>query len=229
MIFPSQFRWYFTFAVILIAILFSAMTISYQVAIASITDGTLSEACNQILIDKASLWKFLDSGVDLQSSDWQTIEFEDEAWSEGLAELGYGDEDEQTVLSFGGDKNEKHLTTYLRHSFFVEESSEYESFTIDFLVDDGAVIYLNGKEVLRFNMPGGKINAFTRAVSTVSGKAEEVFHHALVESHLMLDKDNVLAVEIHQRSHTSSDLSFDLRLKGSFSCGSPAPVYEFIE
>jgi hypothetical protein len=82
------------------------------------------------------------------------------------------------------------------------------------LRDDGAVVYLNGSEVFRSNMPTGTIDYETRAASRVTRKDEKHFFSGPVDVGLLTPGDNVLAVEIHQHRPTDSDLSFDLQLIG---------------
>jgi hypothetical protein len=50
---------------------------------------------------------------------WNLLMFDDRAWSSGPAQLGYGDGDESTVLSFGPDVNNKFVTSYFRQMFLV--------------------------------------------------------------------------------------------------------------
>ena len=77
-----------------------------------------------------------------------------------------------------------------------------------------AVIYLNGFELQRSNMPDGIVSYLTFAASAVSGDAEDAFFDYYVVSDLLRTGENVLAVEIHQTSVTSSDISFDLEVLG---------------
>ena len=50
---------------------------------------------------------------------------------------------------------------------------------------------------------------------------ESVFFTSAIDSSLLLDGPNVLAVEIHQANRTSSDISFDLSLTGTGPTGPP--------
>src|SRR4026207_484645 len=74
------------------------------------------------LISTGAVWKYLDNGSD-QGTAWRAISFNDSAWTNGPAELGYGDSTdgrpEATVISFGPDANNKYITTYFRRSFNV--------------------------------------------------------------------------------------------------------------
>src|ERR1051325_588055 len=57
-----------------------------------------------------STWKYLDNGTD-QGSAWQSLLFDDSSWKSGPAELGYGDGDEGTVVSYGSSSSHKYITT----------------------------------------------------------------------------------------------------------------------
>ena len=78
--------------------------------------------------------------------------------------------------------------------------------------DDGAVVYLNGVEIFRSNMPTGAIHNGTPAVDGVTGDEETNFHSKVISSALLLGGTNVVAAEVHQNGTNSSDLSFDLEL-----------------
>jgi hypothetical protein len=178
---------------------------------------------------EGSSWKYNDSGNDL-GSDWRMPDYEDSAWAEGDAELGYGDGDETTVVSYGGDPDNKHTTTYFRHAFYpgVSEATETTGF-FQLRRDDGAVVYLNGEEVFRSNMPDGEITFDTFSVDFAGGDAESNWNEYTVPITLQPGA-NVLAVEIHQFSLNSSDISFDLTLSAYapleqiFSMQNPLPV-----
>jgi len=163
-------------------------------------------------IPVGAIWKYLDDGSD-QGTAWRAPSFNDSGWASGPAELGYGDGDEATevddgaVLGIGVNP-----TTYFRTSFQGKDIANVSTLQIRLLRDDGAIVYLNGTEVVRSNMPSGTINYDDYADETVSGSAEEVFQsYTLPASHLVTGT-NVIAVEIHQRGSTSSDISFNLEL-----------------
>lgn len=172
-------------------------------------------------------WKFLDSGID-QGTTWRANAFSDATWAAGNAELGYGDGDEATVVSYGGiaNANTKYTTTYFRKAFNVVNPANYSSITFDLLVDDGAVVYLNGIEVYRQNMPAGTIlySTFASAASGDPGVPAENAWTTVPSSALLLSSlqtgINVIAVEVHQNSLTSSDISFNFRFTGVTSATS---------
>jgi hypothetical protein len=186
--------------------------VAILVAIVGIASG--SAEADTILVPSGSAWRYLDDGSD-QGTAWRESAFADSSWLEGPAQLGYGDGDEATVVGYGPDPNSKYVTTYFRHTFDVPDPSQYVCLLLKVMRDDGAVVYLNGQEITRSNMPGGVIGYLTFAASTVSGDDEDAFFEAYLDPSYLSTGTNVLAAEIHQTSRTSSDISFDLELSGS--------------
>ena len=84
------------------------------------------------------------------------------------------------------------------------------------------VVYVNGKEVFRDNLPDGTITFNTFALTAVGGADETTFFDASLEG-VVLSRENVIAVELHQANATSSDTSFDLKLDGKIAPGNQAP------
>jgi hypothetical protein len=158
-----------------------------------------------------SVWKYYDKGP-IPGTDWRAVSFDDSAWQAGPAQLGYGDGDEVTKVSYGSDLNNKNIATYFRHAFTVSDPSAYKTLDLQLLRDDGAVVYLNGEEVLRSNMPTGDITPSVTALTAIGGDGEKKWTHASIFPAQLVPGKNVLAVEIHQANPTSSDISFDLEL-----------------
>ncbi len=165
-----------------------------------------------------AVWKFKDNGSD-QSTQWRARNFDDSAWASGPSELGYGDSPATTV-SYGPSSSNKYITTYFRHHFNVANPADYHGLTLKLLVDDGCVIYLNGAEVVRRNMPAGDVDYRTLASTPVAGADESTFFTYSLPASVLAAGDNVLAVEVHQVAANSSDLSFDLGLTASSHSGS---------
>ncbi|MFC7645725.1 hypothetical protein ACFQX6_37775 [Streptosporangium lutulentum] len=74
------------------------------------------------------------------------------------------------------------------------------------------MVYLNGVEILRSNMPAGTVTAQTFASGTVGDADESAWYSTPVNPGLLRTGQNVLAVEVHQAAANSSDVSFDARL-----------------
>ena len=164
-------------------------------------------------IAKGAIWRYLDNGSD-QGTAWQVNTFDDSSWQSGAAQLGYGDGDETTVVGYGSSSSSKYITTYFRFQFHVQDASQYQKLQLDLLRDDGVVVYLNGSEVLRDNMPSGAITYQTLSSSTIAGSDESLFTRHELSSADLITGTNTLAVEVHQRDGISSDISLDLALTG---------------
>jgi len=173
--------------------------------------GLISEPT--VFVEKGATWKYNDSGIDL-GQDWINPTYDHSSWATGKAELGYGDGDETTVVGYGPDSNHKYPTTYFRRYFVLTDIAQIEGLKLELVRDDGAVIYLNGQEVVRSNMPAGNIFYTTFANDYVSDTAESNFLQFKINKNLLEIGPNLLAVEIHQANESSSDLSFNLVLTG---------------
>lgn len=156
-------------------------------------------------------WKYDDSGTDRSATNWTSATFNDSDWAYGNATLGYGNGNETTTLSYGADANNKHTTYYLRNIFEVQDYTQYDSLVFDVRRDDGAIVYVNGTEAFRMNMPTGSVTAATLATAAVDG-ADETKYYRVKTANLLKNGTNVIAVELHQASLTSEDLSFDMEV-----------------
>jgi len=179
---------------------------------AQIKLGLMDKPAN--VIKRGAMWQYWDAG-EAPAPGWSGVDFDADAWSQGAAQLGYGEGDEKTEISFGGDKGDKHMAAYFRHEFEIveAEAAQIESLHISLVRDDGAVVYLNGKEIARDFMPEGEIEFRTPAVDFVPNDIEqESIWIDVPEGVGLRAGKNVVAVEIHQSDRASSDLSFDMEL-----------------
>jgi chitodextrinase len=170
------------------------------------------------LIVAGSNWRYLDNGSN-QGTAWRASGFDDSSWANGNAQFGYGDGDEITTVGFGPNANQKYVTTYFRRSFNVSNPALVAGLGLRLLRDDGAVVYINGTEVARSNMPAGTITNTTLAPANIDGAAEATFVPSTFGPGALVAGTNTVAVEIHQNSRTSSDLSFDLALDAEMNIG----------
>jgi VCBS repeat-containing protein len=176
--------------------------------------STPTRTADQILIAPGSAWRYNDSGTNLGTA-WTSPSYVDTSWPSGNAQLGYGDGDETTVISYGSSTTNRRITYYFRRSFAVTDPSTVGALSLRFLRDDGCVIYLNGVEVARSNMPSGAITYTTLAPVAIGGADESAWLEAPIDPSRLVAGNNVLAVEVHQQSATSTDVSFDLELRAT--------------
>jgi predicted MPP superfamily phosphohydrolase len=157
------------------------------------------------LVNFGSSWSYYDNQNEPSnqgSFDWNDVSYNNATWSTGNAQLGYGDGDEVTVT------NSNAYTTYFRHSFNVTDPNLYADLNLDLTYDDGAVVYLNGTEIWRVNMPTGAVtyNTFTPTQGSDNAQISTTISNSLITG------TNIISVEMHQRSAGSSDISFDFQL-----------------
>lgn len=174
------------------------------------------------LVAAGSVWRYLDDGTD-PGTAWRAVAFNDSGWKTGTAELGYGDNDEQTRLEInpGGTRSR---AFYFRRAFTLANPAEITALNVRLVRDDGALVYLNGTLVFRSNMPEGEVNASTFASEVVGGADESNFFEQAVDPSLLAPGVNVLAVEVHQVSDGSSDVSFNLALDATGSAANQPPT-----
>ena len=181
------------------------------------------ETTGVAMIPQGATWNYLDDGSD-QGTAWYATGFNDGGWASGPAQLGYGDGDEATVVGFGGDADNKYITTYFRRTFNVADLTDLYDLTLDLLRDDGAVVYLNGQEIVRNNMAEGAFDYLTPSSAGVGGAEETTFYSYSVDTALLVQGDNVIAVEMHQWGGGSSDISFDLKLLARYAMDGSGPI-----
>lgn len=171
------------------------------------------------IISFGDVWKYLDNNT--RPTGWNNAGFNDAAWASGPSELGYAD-GPATTVSYGPNSNSKYITTYFRKTFNVTNLNDYTGFTMNIVRDDGVIVYLNGVEVIRDNMPSGTPTHSTLASSAIGGTDETTPVSFSLSKCLFVEGSNTLAVEVHQNDPTSTDLSFNLQLLGNLGGGVPS-------
>ncbi len=172
--------------------------------------ATGRELVSTTFISSNSVWKYLDTGVN-QGTAWVSPVFNDAAWRSGAARLGFGGDGEATLIN-GGPGSARFPTIYFRKTFVVQPGPVYTNLLFKLARDDGAVVYVNGVEAFRSNMPEGPI---TYSTLTAGADDEQTFFPTAVAVPNLPPGTNLVAVEVHQTSATSSDLGFNLELTAS--------------
>lgn len=168
----------------------------------------------QLAVEKLTLvqagreWRLL--GEKSAPVGWTEVDFDDSAWHRRRLELGLID-------PLGGNAHGvKSTTTYLRHRFQVDDPSFLRNAVLRVKQSDGAIVYLNGREIFRVNLPGDEVTYRTLALEAVQGIAREVFTPVKLDPELLRKGTNVLAVEVHRAAHNLADLTFDAELNANW-------------
>ena len=156
-------------------------------------------------------WRYWDNKKD-PGKPWMSLNYDDSKWKVGTAPLGFGDNPATTVDI--GPLDHRHITTYFRRTFDVADPSVYRTALLRLMRADGAIVYLNGREIDRVNLPGGA-NAHALATRDVAGLEREVFFPVKIDPANLSQGKNIIAVEIHLNSPQSDDMRFDLELSAN--------------
>lgn len=168
-----------------------------------------------------SKWLYYDSGS-LDGEDWKSTDYDDFLWDEGSAPLGYANKDLgiKTTLSYGDNSSNKYPTYYLRNTVSLTEQG-FKDIKLSYRCDDGFILYVNGKEALRYNMPEGEVN-FNTYTPTYSGDWFE--GESLLPKELFREGDNLLAIELHNCSASSTDVFWDASLSVTYQSAPSAEI-----
>ena len=158
-------------------------------------------------------WKYYDKG-EISYNNWRENGYNDSMWKSGEAPLGYSMTGVTTTVGFGSDAQRKNPTTYFRKSFNLSAApTSKDVFLLNYQLDDGCIVWINGKEGGRVNMRSGTVNYNT--FSSAFAEGVPVTGTINLDPSLFQKGSNVIAVEVHNTSYTSSDLFWACELSTS--------------
>jgi len=168
-------------------------------------------------------WRFREGTTEASSprSAWRKLAFdEDNSWKNGRAPIGYGDGDDRTILSM----QNRFSSVYLRRVFDVEANEIPSRLALRVYVDDGAVVWINGKEVARVSVPGGVLRYNSFANSHEAAWEEVVVSNP---GEVLNPGKNIIAIHALNTTLGSSDFSIDAELRTpdpAEASGAPTPA-----
>ncbi len=178
------------------------------------SEGPSTTLVRQELVSQSQVWRYEDSGND-QGDTWRTTGFQDTEWPSGPGILAAGEPNLPGQL--GTTLSPNRITTYFRTTFQYDGLLPPHTAQFDLLVDDGAVIYLNGHEISRVRLPEDRaISYLTHASHVIDA---DWITAIPVDTTLIQPGENLLAVEVHQSSPTSSDVVFGFSLEAEVTGG----------
>ena len=167
------------------------------------------------LIHGGDIWKYSDTGQDL-GTNWSQPNYDDSGWASGAARLGCGDPAVFTTVSIGTNASSKHITTYFRDSFVVPGDVIFTNLNFRLSRVDGAVVWLNGQEAFRTNMPTGPITYTTPAsMWTIVQTTPYTFYPTNIAVSSLPAGTNLVAAEVHLYNASRNSLGFDMELIGT--------------
>ncbi len=175
-------------------------------------------ASNTLLPFGGVVWRFLDSGF-LPDPTWYSPSYIDSSWKSGFGQFGYGEGDEQTLISYGPNPLNKYVTTYFRGSFNVTTPGLYSTVMFRLIRDSGARVYLNGSELYRDNLgdPEEYVDNNTYSLGCLTAERKATIVTNVFPATILQSGQNLVAVEIHQCAPAAVTMSFDLEILGEIN------------
>ncbi|WP_454045990.1 alkaline phosphatase PhoX [Chryseobacterium sp. Marseille-Q8038] len=166
-----------------------------------------------LVFNKNASWSYKDNNQ-AQPAGWNAQTYDISTWAVGNGPLGYGDPVTTTI-------NSGLTTAYFAKDFTVDLSTLSDTMELGVMRDDGIIVYLNGEEVVRDNMPAGAVTFNTFSSTTIDGAAESVYNIFSIPKSKFVNGVNRFSIELHNRSTTSSDLRIDAYLKTTTNTTTP--------
>ncbi len=126
-------------------------------------------------------------------------------WETGQTGIGYGDDDDVTVID---DMEDNYVTIFCRKEFTVSDLDAIDDLVLSITIDDGFYAYINGTQVASHNVSSPAWDASASGAGEPNLQEREVANFRDV----LRVGVNVLAVQVHNAGAGSSDLSFIPRL-----------------
>ncbi len=176
-------------------------------------------------IDYGSLWPYRigTNEASAPTYDWRTNLNLNTGWSAPVVTaIGYGSPVPATVIPGSATTTPTWLCIFMRKTFVVANPSNLSDLTLSINIDDGYVVWINGTEVGRTNMPAGEPTIASAAL--VAG--EPVIQGHLIPTGVLRTGTNVIAIQSFNANTTSSDHYVDVRLVGTIDDVAPAVAYQ---
>ena len=177
------------------------------------------------LLDWSAEWLYNDSGDDLGRNWAARNHGAGERWRSGPGPLGW--DTTEPEIPFATRVTRPHdnvgvITYYFETEFTAtaEQVSGVRQLQLVHLIDDGAVFYLNGVELARYEMPAGPVSAATLSTGRRDANVSEPLP---LPADALVAGTNRFSVEVHQRSPGDSDIAFGMKLDVEFVPAERAP------
>lgn len=173
------------------------------------------------LIPRGSEWKW--QYVGSWPTGWNTASFSDSTWRKGTAPLGWG-KLTKTTVKYSGSLSRIPLSMQFRKSFTVKDPAALKDVKLSVMADDGVVVYVNGTEVGRKNLPTGKITAASYANKAPNSTAAKELVTFTVPAKALKAGTNVVSASTHLNWRKTPTVGFDAKLVATQGGGLTAPA-----
>src|SRR4030042_466504 len=150
----------------------------------------------ETVVYATDMWRFL-PGITDPGVSWNLLTFDDSTWPEGIGGIGYADNDDNTIIDVM-------ISVFMRIHFNVFDTAKIKDVLFHMDYDDGFVAYINGMEIARAGLTGNPPAYDATASNHEAGGIPVGFW---IDKSILVNGDNLLAVEVHNSSPTSTDMS----------------------
>lgn len=171
-----------------------------------------AKGAKMVTIHSGSTWAWRYSTQALPD-DWNGVDYDAAGWNSGPGLLGRGVTGQTTNID-PTSLSAKPVSAQFRKAFTVTGAGRVHDGTVTVIADDGVVVYLNGVELGRANLPAGPLDQDTLATAAprADAAARKTFTF-VVPAKLLVEGTNVIAASVHANTPTTRDLSYDLTLQ----------------
>ena len=157
------------------------------------------------IIPRGTEWEYLVPSSEPADS-WKYPGFDASSWNIGKSGFGNGDNDDSTVIN-------NIISVFIRKEFYISNLPEIGEMVLSIDYDDGFIAYINGHEIARSNLGSGATIPFNQVTGSLSREAT-MYNGGLPENYIisnprsfLVEGKNIIAVQGHNSSSTSTDLS----------------------
>lgn len=170
------------------------------------------------LVVSGDSWRYF-KGTQEPPADWNTLSFDDNAWPSGPTPIGYetGSGYESCIATDLPDMRNGYLSVYARRQFHVEDPSQLSRLTLAVDFDDGYIAFINGVRVAGFAEPDEPAHdqPALHSHEACGGDCDPEPVDLTDYLHVLVPGANVLAIQVHNQSLSSSDLLLDAELSAA--------------
>lgn len=167
--------------------------------------------CQEVLIQNGDSWSYYDNGY-LENDWYKKQNYQD--WKKGSTPIGYGDRIVTTEINYGNNPDDKEVVKYFTKKITLKDVSKFKGYEFRLQRDDGAIVFVNGEELYRDNMPEGHISNVTKSIRVIDVEEEPLFNVKIFDSTIFKNGENIINIQIHQVNSYSSDCIFSLEIIG---------------
>ena len=169
--------------------------------------GAMGSNVSTTVFPMGSAWKYYDGGS--VANSWKSANFSDGSWKSGDTPIGYDYNNQHPEIV---SATEGFLPTYyLRKNVTLSNVSNKNTYLLDWVADDGFIVYVNGTEAGRYNMPQGTVDYNTYASSYAHNNPDE--GTMTLDASLFRNGNNCIAIELHNNANNSTDILWNAALR----------------